>query len=83
MINSFSNYRKINYKKAPCPNCKLHIMMGTKCCDHCGHELTENELELLAHYVQSQKIKGIKIALVFFPVAFVLIYLLAAGSWLL
>jgi RNA polymerase subunit RPABC4/transcription elongation factor Spt4 len=80
MIDNPSIYRKSNYKEAPCPNCKLHIRGDTKQCEHCGHELTQHELESLAIYVKSQKVKGIKMVLVFFPVTFILIYILVSGT---
>tara|TARA_R110001583_G_scaffold16561_13_gene67827 strand:- start:391 stop:639 length:249 start_codon:yes stop_codon:yes gene_type:complete len=80
MINNPSIYKKWNYREAPCPNCKLHIKIETKQCEYCGHELTQHEFESLVFYVKSQKVKGIKIALVFFPVVFIFIYLLLSGT---
>jgi predicted amidophosphoribosyltransferase len=73
MNNSFSDYSKITSKNGPCPVCKLHITAGLKCCRHCGHELTEKEIVDIESYAKSQKLKGIKIALIFFPLASFLI----------
>lgn len=75
--------RKSEYPLAdglPCTKCKLHIKVDTKHCHYCGHELTESEIKSLAFYAKSQKIKGIKIALVFLPIVIILIYLFVSGT---
>tara|TARA_R110000744_G_scaffold157467_1_gene273279 strand:+ start:162 stop:431 length:270 start_codon:yes stop_codon:yes gene_type:complete len=72
------NYSRLKNKQGPCPACELHINVGDTACVHCNHILTSYELASVKKYAASQKLKGTKIALLFFPIAIFFIYLIFA-----
>ena len=70
------NFSRLKDKKGPCPVCGLYIDVGVKSCVHCNHNLTSHELASVKKYAASQKLKGTKKALIFFPIALFVIYLI-------
>jgi uncharacterized membrane protein YvbJ len=72
------NYSRLKDRKGPCPACGLHINVGDESCAHCNHNLTSHELASVKKYAASQKLKGTKKALLFFPIALFVIYLIFA-----
>ena len=72
------NYSRLKDKKGPCPACGLHIDVGDRTCVHCNYNLTSDELASVKKYAASQKLKGTKKALLFFPIALFIIYLIFA-----
>ena len=76
MDDGISNYSRLKNTKAPCPVCKLHINLSDSLCAHCNHKLTPDELTLVRKYAASQKLKGIKKGLLFFPIALFILFLI-------
>jgi len=78
MNDGVDNYSRLKSKKGPCPACSLHISVGDLTCVHCKHKLTSDELNLVERYAVSQKLKGTRRGLIFFPIALFVIYMIFA-----
>jgi hypothetical protein len=76
MDTEMINYSRLKDKKGPCPACGLHINVGDTPCVHCNYNLTSQELTSVKKYAASQKLKGTKKALLIFPIALFIIYLI-------
>ena len=76
MEGDFINYSRLKTRKGPCPRCQLHVNVGEIKCVHCNKTLTSSEQEVIKKYAEAQKSKGVKRALLFFPIAMYIIYLI-------
>ena len=54
----------------PCPRCGLHVQWGDRQCPHCGHQLTQADIDDIKSYISEQKALGIKRAIIWVPLMF-------------
>ncbi|MCL6416968.1 zinc ribbon domain-containing protein [Aestuariirhabdus sp. Z084] len=62
--------------KGPCPSCGLKVDDEADNCPHCGYKLSAKDRARLREHLKKQYEKGVKLALIVFPVFIGLIVLI-------
>jgi uncharacterized membrane protein YvbJ len=61
--------------KGPCPSCGLKVDEEKDKCPHCGYKLTPADKDRLRLYLEFQRKKGQKLAMLVFPVFIIVMFI--------
>ncbi len=61
--------------KGPCPSCGLKVDDEKDKCSHCGYTLTSADKDMLRLYLEFQRQKGQKLAVIILPTFIIVMWL--------